>query len=114
MILASMIALGDGMQGSGTGILRGIGQPGLAANINLFSYWVLGLPIGAYITWRTLDVAALWAGLTIAVASAAILMSIFILRNDWDERAQEALQRMARSDDSSQISDNEEQERLLA
>jgi MATE family multidrug resistance protein len=115
MILASIIALGDGIQGSSTGILRGIGLPGLAANINLVSYWVLGLPIGAYVTWRTLDVAALWTGLAIAVSSAAILMNIFILRNDWEKRAEEALERMADSDEYTRLSDDEsEDERLLA
>ena len=114
MILASLIALGDGMQGSSTGILRGIGRPGLAANINLVSYWILGLPIGAVLTWRTLDVAALWGGLTIAVSSAAILMNIFILRNDWEKSAAEALERMAESDENAQLSDDEENERLLA
>lgn len=114
MILASIIALGDGMQGSSTGILRGVGRPGLAANANLFSYWVLGLPIGAYITWRTLDVAALWSGLAIAVASAAILMNIFILRTDWEKCADEALERMAESDENAHLSSDDENERLLA
>jgi Na+-driven multidrug efflux pump len=70
----------------------------VASRINLFSYWIIGLPFGALITFKIQRVEGLFAGLALAVAFAASLMLLRIWRCDWSKRVEEAQDRMASSD----------------
>lgn len=90
MKIVALIALVDGMQGAGTGILQGQGRPDVAAQANLLSYWAMWLPIGALMTWWKQDVLILWLSLFFAVASAAAMMHARILRTDWTDVIREA------------------------
>lgn len=64
--------------GACTGILKGGGLPDTASRINLFSYWVIGLPIGALVTLNIKQIEGLWTGLSIAVFFASLLMLLRI------------------------------------
>ena len=46
-VLDGAIAVFDGVQGVGCGVLRGMGHTRPAAIFNLVGYWVVGLPLGA-------------------------------------------------------------------
>ena len=49
------------------GVLRGMGHQALAAVINFFSYYVVGLPVGITLALATnLDAFGVWIGLFIA------------------------------------------------
>ena len=56
-------------------VTSGSGLPGTAARINLVSYWLIGLPIGALMSYKTQEVAALWGGLAIACFFSSTLMA---------------------------------------
>lgn len=58
-----------------SGALRGAGLPTTASRVNLFSYWVVGLPVGAYATYKLQEIEGLWTGLALAMVFAASLMS---------------------------------------
>ena len=80
MWLVTVLAFFIGIQGALTGVLRvrrtrltgrethadsdtqGCGQQRAAANANLFSYWSWGLPIGAFLAYKTRNIEGLLAG----------------------------------------------------
>jgi len=41
----------DGLSGAMSGVLRGAGKPGLGAYINIAAYYVIGLPVGLFVTF---------------------------------------------------------------
>jgi MATE family multidrug resistance protein len=41
----------DGLSGAMSGVLRGAGKPGLGAYINIAAYYVIGLPVGMFVTF---------------------------------------------------------------
>lgn len=106
MRVIALVALVDGMQGAGTGILQGMGRPRISANANLISYWAVWLPIGSVLTYITGDIVVLWFGLFLAIATTALIMNTCILRADWGTVVQEAQDRAAK--DTSQLTESDE------
>lgn len=78
--MVAIVAFFDGIQGACTGILKGGGLPTTASRINLFSYWLVGLPVGAFATVKMQRIEGLWVGLSLAVCLAASLMLLRIWR----------------------------------
>jgi multidrug resistance protein, MATE family len=77
LAVAAIFQIFDGIQGIGTGALRGLGKTRGPMLINFIAYGVLGLPAGYLLCFHTsLGVYGLWSGLTLALifASAMILM----------------------------------------
>lgn len=62
--------------GACTGALKGAGLPTTASRINLFSYWMAGLPFGVLATIKMQKIEALWIGMSLAVGLAAISMLV--------------------------------------
>jgi multidrug resistance protein, MATE family len=70
--LAAIFQIFDGIQGIGTGALRGLGSTRGPMLVNLVAYGVIGLPIGyALCFWAGFGVYGLWSGLTLALIFAA-------------------------------------------
>jgi MATE family multidrug resistance protein len=73
--IAAAFAVFDGTQVVGTGVLRGMGDTGPAARYNLVGYWVLGLPIGAWLALPGgMGLAGIWWGLALGLAVVATLL----------------------------------------
>ncbi len=65
----------DGVQINAAGALRGLGDTATSFYTQVFSYWVLGMPLGLYLGFhQKLGAAGLWWGLLIALAAAAIVL----------------------------------------
>lgn len=79
--MVAALALADGIQGACVGVLKGGGLPTTASRINLFSYWLVGLPIGAFATFKMQRIEGLWIGLSLAICLAASLMLLRIWRS---------------------------------
>lgn len=77
LIFASIFQLFDGMQVCGLGCLRGIKDTKTPMLLNVFSYWIVGLPI-SYFFGITLNmkVEGLWYGLIIGLLLSAITQNI--------------------------------------
>jgi MATE family multidrug resistance protein len=73
--IAAAFAVFDGTQVVGCAILRGMGDTRPAARYNLLGYWILGLPLGAWLALRAdLGLAGIWWGLAFGLALVALLL----------------------------------------
>jgi len=73
--LAAAFQLFDGAQVVAFGVLRGAGDLTVPATANVVGYWLVGLPVGAWLAWGLdLGAAGVWAGLVVALASVAVLL----------------------------------------
>ncbi|PKA47745.1 MATE efflux family protein 9 [Apostasia shenzhenica] len=80
--------LGNCPQTAGAGILRGSARPRAAANVNLGSFYGVGMPVAVCLAfWAGLDFMGLWVGLLAAQVSCLGLMLLVVLRTDWDRQA---------------------------
>jgi MATE family multidrug resistance protein len=79
--IAAIFQVFDGTQAVGCGVLRGAGDTRAAAVINLLGYWVIALPIGAWLAFAfDLRARGLWWGLTSGLCLVAIALVIRIQR----------------------------------
>ncbi|KAG6409208.1 hypothetical protein SASPL_132242 [Salvia splendens] len=87
--IAGICELGNCPQTTGCGVLRGSARPTVGANINLGSFYLVGMP-AAFVMgfWLRRGFPGLWLGLLAAQASCAVLMLVVLGRTDW--RAQVA------------------------
>ena len=76
--IAGIFQIVDGLQAVTSGILRGIGDTLIPMAINLIGFWLIGLPISAYLGFG-LDMASagLWWGMVVALA---VVCSCLLLR----------------------------------
>lgn len=75
LLIAAMFQLSDGIQAIGLGILRGVSDAKIPTFITLFAYWVIGIPIAAYLGFYTdLKVEGIWYGLLIGLTVSAFLL----------------------------------------
>ncbi|TYJ10438.1 hypothetical protein E1A91_A11G207900v1 [Gossypium mustelinum] len=93
MPVAGLCELGNCPQTTGCGVLRGSARPTLGANINLGSFYGVGLPI-AVVMGFVMDIGllGLWLGLLAAQVVCAIVMVIVVARTDWFVQAKRAEQ----------------------
>lgn len=91
--LAGLCELGNCPQTTGCGVLRGSARPSIGANINLGSFYMIGMPVAFLMGFvMKLGFTGLWVGLLAAQASCAVLMMFVLCRTDWIlqvERAKE-------------------------
>ena len=72
----------DGTQAAACGMLRGMGRPLPATVMNLIGYWVVGLPLGAYLAWRTpLGLQGLWIGLLVGLVVVAVGLVLWLRKH---------------------------------
>lgn len=75
--LAAVFQLADGLQATANGALRGLKDTRLPMLITLFSYWLIGMPVGWWLCFHTpLAADGLWWGLTAGLAAAAVGLTL--------------------------------------
>jgi multidrug resistance protein, MATE family len=75
LALAAVFQIFDGIQGIGTGALRGLGSTRGPMIVNLIAYGVIGLPVGWALCFLSgWGVYGLWSGLTLALIFAAAMV----------------------------------------
>ncbi|KAK1551846.1 hypothetical protein Q3G72_005786 [Acer saccharum] len=94
--IAGLCELGNCPQTTGCGVLRGSARPTIGANINLGSFYLVGMPVAIFMGFvAKMGFSGLWLGLLAAQASCALLMLHVLLKTDWIvqvERARELTQ----------------------
>ncbi|TCV99744.1 MATE family efflux transporter [Biostraticola tofi] len=98
MLLAAVYQISDSIQVIGNGVLRGYKDTRSIFFITLFSYWLVGLPIGYILGLTDWAVAAMgpsgfWIGFILGLTSSAVMMTLRII---WLQR-QPASVTLARS-----------------
>lgn len=89
--ILGLCELGNCPQTTGCGVLRGSARPRAAANINLGSFYGVGMPVAIGLAfWFGLDFSGLWFGLLAAQFTCLALMLSVIMRTDWVRQAYRA------------------------
>ena len=75
LLLGGIFQISDGLQATALGILRGISDVNFPTLITLFSYWIVGLPIGYLLgNYYDMKAAGVWMGLTVGLTASAVLL----------------------------------------
>lgn len=83
LFVGGFFQLFDGMQTVATGALRGAGDTRTAMTCHLIFYWLLGLPLGAYLCFHWgWGAAGLWTGLCIALILIGCALLYFWRRKE--------------------------------
>ncbi|KAJ4837870.1 Protein DETOXIFICATION 48 [Turnera subulata] len=89
--IAGLCELGNCPQTTGCGVLRGSARPTIGANINLGSFYLVGMPVALFMGFvAKMGFAGLWLGLLAAQASCALLMLYVLCTTDWMVQVQRA------------------------
>jgi multidrug resistance protein, MATE family len=68
LLVAAVFQLFDGLQVVATGALRGAGDTRIPMLANFIGYWVLGLPLGAFLCFKLkMGAVGMWLGLCLAL-----------------------------------------------
>jgi len=77
--IAGFFQVFDGAQAVGAGVLRGAGDTTAPLLVMLAAYWLLGVPVSAYLGFRTtMGAAGLWWGFVCSLAAVAIFLGVRI------------------------------------
>ncbi|GAB4848968.1 hypothetical protein Ancab_003781 [Ancistrocladus abbreviatus] len=91
MPVLGLCELGNCPQTTLCGVLRGSARPKLGANINLGSFYGVGLPVAVALGFVTGEgLLGLWMGLLAAQLACAVLMLVMLMKTDWAEEAERA------------------------
>ena len=81
LVLAGIFQLSDGLQVAANGALRGIKDTRVPMFLTAFAYWLVGMPVGMWLTFgRDLGARGMWIGLIAGLSAAAVLL---LLRFAW-------------------------------
>lgn len=81
LFAAALFQFSDGLQVSAAGALRGLRDTRVPMLITLFSYWMVGLPVAAWLGLASpLGPQGLWIGLLAGLSMAALLLNRRFLR----------------------------------
>ncbi|MFT4112016.1 MATE family efflux transporter [Silvibacterium sp.] len=76
LLIVAAFQVFDGAQTVATGALRGLGETRTPMLVNLVGYWVIGLPLGAWLCFHLhWGLYGLWSGLTTALILIALLLT---------------------------------------
>lgn len=95
--ISCIFMMGDAIQATIGGVLRGLGHQKLVLLLNILGFWVCAVPIGSILTFVVgLGVSGLWWGFNIGIySSAAVGMWILKVRVDWEQETKKAVVRLS-------------------
>ncbi|KAI3883621.1 hypothetical protein MKX03_016303 [Papaver bracteatum] len=89
--IVGLCELGNCPQTTGCGVLRGSARPTIGANINLGSFYLVGMPVAIFMGFVVkIGFAGLWIGLLAAQATCALLMLFVLRRTNWIDQVERA------------------------
>ncbi|KAI5457514.1 mate-domain-containing protein [Mariannaea sp. PMI_226] len=99
ILVCAIMQIFDAMAAVSHGLLRGIGRQAIGGYANLFSYYIIALPISLStsfaLDWK---LAGLWTGLTIGLATVSGLEALYLQFTDWEIAVAQAQARMRLED----------------
>ncbi|XP_065859333.1 protein DETOXIFICATION 34 [Euphorbia lathyris] len=80
-----------------SGVAVGGGWQALVAYINLFCYYVVGLPLGFFLGYRTsLHVQGIWLGMIFGTFLQTLILIYIIYKTNWNKEVEDTSERMKR------------------
>ncbi|KAH3684172.1 hypothetical protein WICPIJ_004854, partial [Wickerhamomyces pijperi] len=85
----------DSLNACSAGCLRGQGLQAYGGYINIFAFYIVGLPFAYYLTFViNMGLTGLWLGITVGLTSIAVLQSLLVFWYcDWDNIIEQAKDR---------------------
>lgn len=95
--ISCLFMMGDAIQATIGGVLRGLGRQSLVLWLNILGFWVCAVPIGAVLTFVVdLGVNGLWWGFMIGIyTSAAVGIWFLKVHIDWDQETKKTFARLS-------------------
>ncbi|XP_044396561.1 protein DETOXIFICATION 27-like [Triticum aestivum] len=94
-VLLALTILLNGVQPVLSGVAVGSGWQALVAYVNIGSYYLIGVPLGALLGWTFhLGVHGIWAGMIGGTTVQTLILAYMTIRCDWDQEALKASNRM--------------------
>ncbi|XWS44441.1 hypothetical protein CRYUN_Cryun15aG0044800 [Craigia yunnanensis] len=88
----------NGIQPILSGVAIGSGWQAIVAYVNLATYYIIGLPIGCVLGFKTsLGVAGIWWGMIIGVLLQTATLIILTVRTNWNKEVEKAADRLKNS-----------------
>ncbi|KAJ2041712.1 ethionine resistance protein [Coemansia sp. S16] len=98
MPACALFQMVDAINSVGSGVLRSLGRQNLGALINFPAYYLLGFPLGLYLTYGApnVGVLGLWYGICASVSVAVVMQLTICLRTDWDVEIRRCMVRVSK------------------
>ena len=95
--ISCIFMMGDAIQATVGGVLRGLGRQKLVLWLNVLGFWIFAVPIGAIMTFVAgYGVYGLWWGMVIGIyASSAVGLWFLRVRVDWQKETLKAIKRLS-------------------
>ncbi|CAM8992151.1 unnamed protein product [Rhodiola kirilowii] len=78
-----------------SGVAVGAGRQTVVAYVNICSYYVIGVPLGAMLAYVAgLGIKGMWTGMICGVAVQTLVLGYITWRTDWDDQVKKASQRL--------------------
>ncbi|XP_010504879.1 PREDICTED: protein DETOXIFICATION 41 [Camelina sativa] len=98
----------NGIQPILSGVAIGSGWQAVVAYVNLVTYYIIGLPIGCVLGFKTsLGVAGIWWGMIAGVILQTLTLIVLTLRTNWTSEVENAAHRVKTSATENQETANE-------
>jgi len=99
LIVCGVMQIFDALAAVSHGLLRGIGRQAIGSYANLFSYYLLALPLSLSSAFAFgWELAGLWAGITLGLVCVSVIELIYLYNADWEDAVAQAAERL-RSED---------------
>nr|XP_011468929.1 PREDICTED: protein TRANSPARENT TESTA 12-like [Fragaria vesca subsp. vesca] len=93
------------------GVAVGGGWQALVAYINLFSYYVVGLPIGFLLGYRTsMGVKGIWIGMIFGTVLQNVILLYIVYKTNWIEEVEQATERIGQWTEEELVEIDEEKQ----
>lgn len=81
LILAALFQISDATQAIGAGLLRGIKDVNIPTLLIAIAYWIVGIPVGYLLAFKTgMGAAGMWVGFIAGLSCSGIFLSYRFLK----------------------------------
>ncbi|EOA35099.1 hypothetical protein CARUB_v10020213mg [Capsella rubella] len=93
--LVSLSVIFDALHAVLAGVARGSGRQDIGAYVNLAAYYLCGVPTAIILAFGLkMRGRGLWIGITVGSFVQALLLSLIVIRTNWEQEAKKARQRL--------------------
>ncbi len=81
LVLAAIFQISDATQAIGVGLLRGIKDAKLPTAFVAFAYWIIGIPVGYFLSFKVnMGPSGIWIGFIAGLTASSILLNTRFLK----------------------------------